>query len=184
MAEETQNSDMTDQSFQSDQVSAGNEVQDRMVQLEAELDDAKNRTLRLMADFQNYQRRALQNEVVAKQQGVASVAGSVATVVDHFDTALTQTSKNANPEQILAGLRLIRDELVKALSQHGVTQLNPQPGELFEPGKHEAVMQQKAEGIDPGHVVSTFQCGYTLAASGGTPERVLRPAKVIVAPME
>jgi molecular chaperone GrpE len=181
MAEETQDSDMTEQS---DQVAAGNEVQDRMVQLEAELDDAKNRTLRLMADFQNYQRRALQNEVVAKQQGVASVAGSVANVVDHFDTALAQTTKTASPEQILAGLRLIRDELVKSLAQHGVSQLNPQPGELFEPGKHEAVMQQKAEGIDPGHVVSTFQPGYTLASSGGTPERVLRPAKVVVAPME
>lgn len=179
MAEETQHSDMSEQ----DQVS-GNDMQDRIGQLEAELDDAKNRTLRLMADFQNYQRRALQNEIVAKQQGVAGIAGSVANVVDHFDTALAQTSKSTNPEQILSGLRLIRDELVKALGQHGVTALAPQPGDLFEPGKHEAVMQQAADGVEPGHVVNTFQPGYVLAGRDGSPDRVLRPAKVVVAPTE
>ena len=48
-------------------------------------------------------------------------------------------------------------------------------------------MQQQAEGIEPGHVVSTFQAGYTLAGPSGSPpgsERVLRPAKVAVAPTE
>jgi molecular chaperone GrpE len=158
------------------------EVQEKIAQLEAELEDARGRALRLMADFQNYQRRALQNEIVAKQQGIAGLAGSVANVVDNFDTALAQTSNAASAEQILTGLRLIRDELVKALSQHGVTQISPQPGDLFEPGRHEAVMQQKAEGVEPGHVVSTFQSGYMLSGGGG--ERVVRPAKVVVAPAE
>jgi molecular chaperone GrpE len=182
MAEDTQHHDAPDQQHEQDP--QGGEFQDRIVQLEAELEDARNRTLRLMADFQNYQRRALQNEVVAKQQGVASVANTLTTVVDHFDTALSQTNKSASPEQILAGLRLIRDELVKGLAQHGVTPINPAPNEVFEPGRHEAVMQQKSEGIEPGHVVSTFQAGYALAGSGGVPERVLRPAKVVVAPTE
>ena len=156
----------------------------RTSHLEAELEEAKNRALRLMADFQNYQRRALQNEVVAKQQGIASVAMTLTTVVDHFDTALSQTSASASPEQILAGLKLIRDELVKGLAQHGVTSISPAPNDLFEPGRHEAVMQQKAQGVDPGHVVTTFQAGYALSGSGGVPERVLRPAKVVVAPTE
>lgn len=175
MAEDTQG--LTDQE------PGGNEFQDRIAQLEAELEDARGRALRLMADFQNYQRRALQNEVVAKQQGVAGLAGSVANVVDIFDNALAQTSPTAGAEQVIAGVRLIREELVKALSQHGVTQINPQPGELFEPGRHEAVMQQKAEGVDPGHVVSTFQAGYVLSG-GGAGDRVIRPAKVVVAPTE
>jgi molecular chaperone GrpE (heat shock protein) len=37
-------------------------------------------------------------------------------------------------------------------------------------------MQQAAEGVESGHIVSTFQPGYTLG------ERVVRPAKVVVAP--
>jgi molecular chaperone GrpE len=185
MPEGTEHSDMTDHDQQPEGIEhEGDELSSRTAHLEAELEEAKNRTLRLMADFQNYQRRALQNEVVAKQQGVASVASTLTTVVDHFDTALAQTGTTASPEQILAGLKLIRDELVKGLAQHGVTPINPSPNEVFEPGRHEAVMQQKAEGVEPGHVVTTFQAGYALAGSGGVPERVLRPAKVVVAPTE
>ena len=188
MPEDTQHSDMTDHENQPDMggehLDASGEHDQRTARLEAELEEAKNRTLRLMADFQNYQRRALQNEVVAKQMGVAAVATTLTTVLDHFDTALAQTSTAASPEQILQGLRLIREELAKALGQHGVSIINPAPNELFEPGRHEAVMQQKAEGVDPGHVVTTFQAGYALAGSGGVPERILRPAKVVVAPTE
>jgi molecular chaperone GrpE len=180
MAEETQHPDMMDE----DGMDGGGELQARIGQLESELEDARARALRLMADFQNYQRRALQNEIVAKQQGIGALAGGVVTVLDHFDTALGQTTGNAGAEQVLEGLRLIRDELLKVLNQHGVSVLNPQPGDLFEPGKHEAVMQQTAEGVEPGHVVSTFQSGYMLAGSGGVSERVLRPAKVVVAPTE
>jgi molecular chaperone GrpE len=175
---------MTDHDGQPESGGEASETSFRTAHLEAELEEAKNRTLRLMADFQNYQRRALQNEVVAKQQGVASVATTLTTVVDHFDTALAQTSTTASPEQILAGLKLIRDELVKGLAQHGVTTIIPAPNEVFEPGRHEAVMQQSAEGVEPGHIVTTFQAGYALAGSGGVPERVLRPAKVVVAPTE
>jgi molecular chaperone GrpE len=172
----------TPQPNASEQAPSGNEFQDRIAQLEAELDDARGRALRLMADFQNYQRRAIQNEVVAKQQGIAGLAGSLANVVDTFDSALAQTSPTASAEHVITGMRMIREELLKALSEHGVTQINPKPGDLFEPGRHEAVMQQKAEGVEPGHVVSTFQAGYVL--SSGLSERVIRPAKVVVAPTE
>lgn len=169
---------------EADNAGAGAADSGRAEQLAADLENERGRAMRLMADFQNYQRRALQNEVVAKQQGVASVAASVVTVLDHFDTALAQTNASVNAEQVLSGMRLIRDELLKALGQHGVGVLNPQPGDTFEPGKHEAIMQQAAAGIEPGQVVSTFQSGYTLGGGGGGPERVLRPAKVVVAPQE
>src|SRR5437899_4002982 len=165
----------------------GAEIQERIGQLEAELSDAQSRALRVMADFQNYQRRALQNEVVARQQGLGALATSVVGVVDHFDQALNQTPANPEAQQILTGLRVIRDELLKALQQHGVGLINPSPNEEFVPGRHEAIMQQTAEGIEPGHVVSTFQSGYTLAGPAGSPqgsERVLRPAKVAVAPTD
>ncbi len=177
MPEETDHSDMTEDGEMAfgDSGEAG--------RLAAELENEKARSLRLMADFQNYQRRALQNEVVARQQGVSAVASSVVTVLDHFDTALSQDKAASSVEQLLEGMRLIRGELLKALGHHGVGLLSPQPGDAFEPGKHEAIMQQKAEGIGPGHVVSTFQSGYTLGG-GGSPERVLRPAKVVVAPQE
>ncbi|CAG0951238.1 Protein GrpE [Phycisphaerales bacterium] len=152
-------------------------VEDRVAQLLAELEDAKGRTLRIMADYNNYQRRALQNERLARSDGTADVVKSVVGVIDHFDIALNADLSKATPEQIVDGVKVIREELLKALAQHGVGLINPARGELFQPGRHEAVMQMSAEGVDSGHIVQTFQAGYTLGA-----DRVLRPAKVAVAP--
>jgi len=151
---------------------------DRIAALEAELEEAKARSLRQMADFQNYQRRALQNEQVAKQQGMGSVASGVVGVIDHLDLALAQDTDKASVQQIVTGVRVIRDELMKSLQQHGVGVISPAPNEEFVPGRHEAIMQQALPGIAPGHVSSTLQAGYTLG------DRVLRPAKVAVAPSE
>ncbi|GJQ29323.1 MAG: protein GrpE [Phycisphaerae bacterium] len=152
-------------------------MEDRVASLIAELEDAKGRSLRIMADFNNYQRRALQNEKLARQDGAAEVIKTVVGAIDHFDIALNADLSKATPDQIVQGVRVIREELLKTLAQHGVSLINPAPGELFEPGRHEAVMQMPKEGIAPGHVVQMFQAGYMLGES-----RVLRPAKVAVAP--
>ncbi|MFN9993545.1 MAG: nucleotide exchange factor GrpE [Phycisphaerales bacterium] len=153
---------------------------DPAADLRAQLEEANSRALRILADFQNYQRRALQNEEVARQQGKASVVGGVVNVMDHFDMALNVDIAAASAEQILAGVRVIREELLKALQAQGVYPLNPQANEEFMPGRHEAVMQQPAEGVDAGRVVATFRVGYAMQTPSG--ERVLRPAQVSVAP--
>ncbi|MBK9187539.1 MAG: nucleotide exchange factor GrpE [Phycisphaerales bacterium] len=158
----------------------GAELAQRLAELEAELEDAKNRALRTMADFQNFQRRSTQNEIVARAQGVQAVASSVAGVIDHFDIALNQDLSKGGVEQLIAGMRAIREELLKALGQHRVAPIMPRPGDVFQPGQHEAVMQQAAEGIEPGQVVATLQAGYQISDTLGT--RVIRPAKVSVAP--
>jgi molecular chaperone GrpE len=154
-------------------------LEERIGQLIAELDDAKARTLRVMADYHNSQRRAQQNEEAARREGAASVVASVVPVLDHFDIALSHVCLGEQGEQVLAGVRVIREELLKALARHGVALIQPQPNDPFQPGRHEAVLQRPAEGVEPGHIVQTFQAGYMLGA-----DRVLRPAKVVVAPTE
>lgn len=159
------------------------ELQAKVTKLEQDLAEANSRALRAMADFQNYQKRSLMNESIAKASGVAGVVTGVVTVLDHFDLALQQDTTKVTAEQLIGGVKVIREELIRVLQLHGVGIVNPKPGDDFVPGIHEAIMQQQAEGIAPGKVVATFQAGYTLAggAAGGG-ERVLRPAKVSVAP--
>lgn len=143
--------------------------------LQSALVGAEEKYKRVLADFQNYQRRALQNEAFARRQGAAEVVASLIPVLDHFDYALKQECQGAERAGVLEGLRLIRDEFLKVLGAHEVRTISPEPGEEFTPGTHEAVMQQVAEGIEPGRIVCTFQVGYMLG------ERVLRPAKVSIA---
>lgn len=144
--------------------------------LRAELEDARVKHLRALADFQNYQRRAFQNESVAREQGVSSLAQRVIGVLDHFDLALTLNPDNASASQVMDGVRVIRDELLKALAQSGVRIIEPKANDEFQPGSHEAIMHQEADGVESGRVSALFQPGFALG------ERVIRAAKVGVAP--
>lgn len=149
--------------------------------LREQLCQAQGDYQRVLADFSNYQRRALSNEQVAKTDGVSKVSSDVVQVVDHFDLALGQDLSKATPQSLMEGMKIIRDELLRVLARHGVSVIAPRPNDPFQPGRHEAITQQTAEGVEPGNVVATFQSGYAVATATGA-ERVIRPAKVSVAP--
>ncbi|MBS0191737.1 MAG: nucleotide exchange factor GrpE [Phycisphaerales bacterium] len=160
-------------------------LRDRIARLETELADANSRALRTMADFQNYQKRSYSNEQIAKATGIAGVVGGLVSVIDHFDLALGQDTSKVSAEQIVGGVKVIREEMLRVLQGFGLTVINPKPGDDFVPGIHEAIMQQQAEGIAPGKIVATFQAGYSLAgAAAGGADKVIRPAKVSVAPTQ
>jgi len=154
----------------------GVEIEDPIEVLQRERDEFESKYRRALADFQNYQRRAVQNEQEARLAGARSVVGSVVNVVDHFDLALQLDPAKTSAEQVIGGVRVIRDELFKALQTHGVSAIEPRVGEEFQPGRHEAVMQFAAEGVGAGCVSMVMQVGYAIG------DRVLRPAKVAVAP--
>lgn len=145
-------------------------------QLTAERDEALMSWKRSLADYQNFQRRAAQNETEAHRQGVTSVLGSILPVLDHFDLALTQKPTDESSTKILEGVQVIRGELIKALENHGITLVNPLPNDEFDPNKHSAIAQLAAQGVEPGRVSMTMQPGYMLG------DRVIRSAKVGVAP--
>ncbi len=148
----------------------------RIAELELQVDELKDKYQRSLADFQNYQRRALQNERNERQQGVRDVLQSLLGVLDHFELALAQDTNAATAEQILAGVSAIKAEFLRVLQSQGVGLINPEPGEEFDPNQHEAVLNQVVEGIAPGCVASMLQAGYTIN------DRVVRPAKVAVTP--
>ena len=151
-------------------------IDDRVAELEEKLAAAEEDTLRARADFQNYQRRAMVNEREAREWGAAGVLESMITVLDHFDMALTQDPAKASAASILDGVQLIKGEMLRALSDHGVSVLSPELGEELNPGRHEAIGHQPAEGVAPGAISRIMQPGYAIG------DRVLRPAKVFVAP--
>lgn len=147
-------------------------------QLEAERDAAVAARQRALADFQNYQRRAIDNERRAGEQGATRIVRSILPVLDHFDLALNQKLEGLTVEQLMGGVKIVRDELTKALQLNGVDRIEPSPGDEFDPNQHEAMMRQAAENIQPNHVVMVMQPGYRIG------DHILRPAKVAIAPSE
>jgi molecular chaperone GrpE len=147
-----------------------------IARLQAERDEANQKYLRSVADYQNFARRAAASEKEAKLQGITAIVLNVIPVIDHFDLALSQDPSKATAEQIVAGVRVIRDELLKVLQRHGVSMIEPRPDDEFDPTRHQAVMQEDDPGIGPGRIVRTLQAGYALN------DRAVRPASVSVKP--
>lgn len=140
-----------------------------------ERDETFAQLQRTAADYQNFRRRAVNNEAEARTQATTGVVQSLIPVLDHFDMALGQKTDAVTADQVVGGVRLIRDELTRVLAGFGVNTIAPEPGGEFDPRLHEAMTKQPADGIEPGCIAAVFAVGYQLG------ERVVRPAKVAVA---
>lgn len=176
--------DSTSQHGNAEEVSIAQLTQ-RAAELEQQLADAQNRYLHSLADYQNYQRRALLNEQEAKLQGRGQVVQGLLGVLDNFDLALNVDPEKTSAAQVINGVKIIKDEILRVLQSHGVGLISPARGDEFDPNIHQAVVQQQDDDVDGGRVVATLQPGYTLRTSlPGQPvqDRVIRPAMVAVKP--
>lgn len=142
----------------------------------AQRDENQAKLIRAFADHQNFQRRASNNEREAREMATRGVVSGLIPLIDQFDMALMQDPAKVSAETITKGVEMIRAEFLRVLGHYGVAPIAPEVGDEFNPGHHEALMQQPAEGVEPGHVSFVMSTGYKLG------ERVVRPAKVGVAP--
>ncbi len=137
-------------------------------------DEMESKYLRAAADLQNYAKRTRQNIADARQQQLMDVAKALVTMLDHFDHALEVDPDSTSADALLKGVRIVRDELLGSLERFGVKRFEAKQGEQFDPNRHEAMMRQAVEGLDPNCVAAQLQPGYMLE------EKTLRPAKVSV----
>lgn len=146
--------------------------------LRQQVEELNTKYLRTVADYQNVARRSVKDADEAQRQGTKSVILAVLPVLDHFDLALGQDVARASAEQIVSGVKVIRDELMRVLQAQGITVVSPAPDDEFDPNRHQAVMQQDAPDVRPGHIVATLKPGYALG------DRVVRPAMVSLKPQD
>lgn len=142
-------------------------------QLRAKLAEEENKHLRAKADYQNLQRRLMQERALAIQYANAELMKSLVAVADDFERSLAAAGDSERTKAVVDGVRLVYDNFMKALRDHGLESIDT-ANKPFDPHVHEAMMQQPSDEHPPGMVMETIATGYRLR------ERVLRPAKVIV----
>ena len=141
--------------------------------LKAELAAANDRTLRLMAEFDNYRRRSAKEQLELIETANGKILEKLSEVQDNFERAFAAENKAKDLEAFEKGMQLIYNQFAKILTDAGLEQIDP-TGKEFDPNMHEALMQQPSETIPEGHVVTVFQKGYKLK------NKILKTAKVIV----
>jgi len=157
---------------------AGDEVDETQAaieQLQAERDDALGRYQRALADFQNFQRRSYANEEAARVRAKADLVREIVPALESLDHVSEQDLGSENEKTVREGVRMVRDEMIKALAGQGVVRIEVQPGDEFDPNRHEALLHIEAEGVEPNHIAQQMQVGYAVG------HIVVRPAKVALA---
>ena len=139
-------------------------------QLKLELEEANEVKLRALADFKNYQRRSIENETRETTGAKAQVIRAILPAIEQMNMAI----EHAGDDAVVDGFKMACDSLIQGLAECGVTSINPQVGDLFDPQLHEAMMRQESEELDPDHIVMVMQTGFQLG------DIVISPAKVAV----
>jgi len=146
----------------------------RCEQLEAELEKEKKEYLFLMADFDNYRKRTLQEKQDLIKNGGQKVLEGILPVVDDIERAIDAIGQGGDLDSLKEGVDLIHNKLLSFLKSNNVEPIES-TGELFDTDFHEAVTTFPAPDEDQkGKVIDTVLKGYKLN------DKVLRHAKVVV----
>jgi len=141
-------------------------LEEQLAEAQAKLEQQRDQMLRAVADADNTRKRVQAEAASAQKYALERFAGGLLPVLDSLEAAV----KSAD----LSGVELTLRQLVAALEKANVREINPAPGERFDPYRHQAMATVESTS-EPNTVISVMQKGYSLA------DRVLRPALVTVA---
>lgn len=145
--------------------------EDEVVRLKGELASERDRSLRLLAEFDNYRRRTNEERAFAEEAGKREILIALLDVMDDFDRALLHVG--TAPDAVADGLKLIRQRFSDVLHSNGVTPFDSE-GQPFDPAVHEAMTMIDSDGGESGTVYAEARRGYFMNG------KLLRPALVAV----
>ncbi len=132
------------------------------------------RYMRLMADFQNFKRRAEKQRLDGLAYANEQIVTDLLDVVDNFERALDHEVTDEELSRYKEGMEMIYVQLMTVLERFGLEEIEAQ-GIAFDPNFHNAVMTEATDKFDSGVVSEVLQKGYTLKG------KVIRAAMVKVA---
>jgi molecular chaperone GrpE len=141
-------------------------------ELGAELAECQDRLLRLQAEMENVRRRTAREVVEERRYAAMPLVRDLLQVLDNVDRALEAGEKASDAAALLEGFQLVGRQLRSTLEKHDIKPI-PAEGEAFDPNLHEAILQQPSD-QPSGTIVLVTQEGFQLH------DRVVRPSQVIV----
>jgi molecular chaperone GrpE len=148
-------------------------AEDVAEKLQAELEEQKDKYLRLFAEFDNYKRRTAKERIELFQTAGKDVIISLLEVMDDCDRAEKQMQKSDDVASIKKGIGLVFSKLRNTLANKGLKPMQSVNTE-FDVEKHEAITEVPAADNMKGKVVDEVEKGYYLN------DKIIRFAKVVV----
>ena len=143
-----------------------------LAEAHAKLDAQRDAWLRALADAENARKRAQSDIAMARKYAAERIVEDLLPVMDGLEATLG--AGGASPDALRSGVELTQKQLRNAFERAGVAEVNPDPGQRFDPHRHQAMAAVESD-QEPNSVLAVMQKGYSLQ------DRVVRPALVTVA---
>ena len=146
----------------------------KMKALEQELQEQKEKYLRLSADFDNYRKRTMKEKIDWNKQAGADIFARILPVLDNLERAMKAVEEAKDLEAVKEGMHLIYNMFNEYLGQQGVKEIEAMH-QVFDTDVHDAVTKIPAPDKKlKGKIVDVIERGYFLN------DKVLRYAKVVI----
>ena len=146
---------------------------DEVEQLRVDLEEVSDRALRAQAELENYRRRVARQMEEERRYANMPLLRDLLPVLDNMRRAIEAAEKTEDAPSLLEGFRMVTKQLEGVLARHHCTEIEALGGP-FDPNLHEAISQQPSAGHPEGTVLLVAQSGFQLH------DRVVRPSQVIV----
>ena len=150
----------------------------RIQELEASLDEMRDRWMRSEAETQNVRARAKRETDDARQYAVQKFAGDVVEAAENLRrgiASLPPVSDDDNPMlvKLREGFESVERSFLGVLERNGIVGADP-TGAVFDANLHQAMAEQPSAEHPPGTVMQAWTSAWTLHG------RLLKPAMVVV----
>lgn len=146
----------------------------KIKQLQSELQEQKDKYLRLSADFDNYRKRTMREKAELSKLAGESIFTRILPVLDDLERAMRSIGDAKDMNAVREGMHLIYNKFNEYLKQQGVKEIEALHSE-FDTDVHEAVTQiPAADEKLKGKVVDVIEKGYYLD------DKVIRYSKVVI----
>jgi molecular chaperone GrpE len=139
-----------------------------------EVDDLRDRLLRLQADFENYRKRVLRDRTTLAAEARQEFMIDLLPALDHLALAIRAAREATADNPFVQGFLLVGQQLAATLEKHGLSLIDVPLGQPFDPARHEAVSHIPSSDVPENVVIAETRRGYTLCG------RLLRAAQVAV----
>ena len=152
-----------------------NPLETKVKELELKLKESDEKALRCSAELINYRKRKDEEVMKMLKYSNEPIVKELLPIVDNFERAIKFDDTNLNDElsKFLEGFKMVYCHLTNALEKYEVKAIDGY-NKPFDPTYHQAVLTEKADGVEPGIVIEVMQKGYLLK------DKVIRPAMVKV----
>lgn len=150
------------------------EIKTDQQKAQQELEEYKDKYLRLLAEMDNARKRMQKEKQEAIHFATENALADFLNPIDNLENALNSTEHMSNEVLSWAqGFKMVAQQFKEVLSQHGIKAFTSD-GNMFDPNLHYAIETEETEKKPEGTIIQEFIKGYK------TSNRTIRPAHVKV----